>query len=182
MSANVRKLQTFLDESTAVDGSAAGETKRQRVVRALDADPAITFHDFRTDTVLKYPNLSFLGPASMGVYWLKTYLKSEQFGWVHHTSPARKDRRKKSYFCHIPGQYLRQSSMDAGGERPSQDSLIQRVLDRGTTGVHFAPSYIGIYNMIRKYGKFGISYAGDIVLLDYEGPPLPEDVQHEEQK
>lgn len=174
----VRKFQAFLESSSNAEDEGLlfeRDAKRCRALSTvMEVDSSISFHDFRTDTILKYPNFSFLGPASMAVYWFKTYLKTD-FGWVHHESPTRQDRRKKSYFCHIPGQYLSHDTSNNGDhdDCPTKESLIRQVLERGTPGVHYAPSYVGIYNMIRMYGKFGINEQGDILLVDYVGPPLP---------
>lgn len=177
MPETVRKLRTFLEEANnGKDAHEEGDSnKRRRVIVQPQADATLTFHDFRTDTILRHASFSFLGPASMAVYWFKIYLKSECFGWVHHQSPSSKDRRKKSHFCHIPGQYLGRSRNNEGTmEHNIQTVRIQQVLKFGSPGVHYAPSYVGIYNMIRKYGKFGIDERGEIVLVDYDGPALPQ--------
>lgn len=179
----MRKLDNFLEcdlNSSTEDGDYSSlfadqaARKRRRVIPPLQPDSSIAFQDFRAATILKHPNFSFLGPASMAVYWFKIYLKGDRFGWVHHDSPSQNDRRKKSYFCHIPGQYIRPLTTPDSQKKDQLKSVsVEEVLKRGTPGIHYAPSYVGIYNMIRKYGKFGLDEQGDVVLVDYMGPPLP---------
>ena len=119
----------------------------------------------------------------MGVYWFKVYLKTEQFGWVHHETPQDDGcRRRQTRLCHIPGQYLQKDSVNKDEvDRyfiPKEDDvesfLMQRVLEDGVAGVHYAASYLGIYNMIRQFGKFELdNQSGDVVLVGYQGPDLP---------
>jgi hypothetical protein len=183
----MRKLDTFLEneltsnnEGTSTSSFSDQTRKRQRRIQPLQPDPSIAFQDFRAATVLKHPNFAFLGPASMAVYWFKIYLKSPQFGWIHHNNPSRKDRRKKTPFCHIPGQYLLRPLFENQQKETQLDSYsVEEVLERGTPGIHYAPSYVGVYNMVRKFGKFGLDDNGDIVLVDYAGPHLHSMDQNE---
>jgi len=82
----------------------------------------------------------------------------------------------------VPGQYLRFSDCDAteaasadvdgdtdanaeGNRTTPHDqamSTIQRVLDTGTPGVHYATSYIGVYNLLRSYGRFVVLANEDV--------------------
>jgi hypothetical protein len=137
-------------------------TKRRRTSVDKENDN-LSFHEFRKATLKKYPNLSFLGPASMAVYWNKVYLRQEAFGWVHCKNTIHEDRRKKSYFCHVPGQYF----LEASSLTPEE------VIQIGTPGFHYATSYIGVYNLLRSYGKFARDGEGEIVLIHYRGPDLP---------
>ena len=134
------------------------------------------FHDFRRYTVEKYPNLAWLGPATMAVYWYKTYLND--MGWIRSSCEInkninnKKNKNKKKrktgvYFYHIPGQYL------------TKGIEISDILENGESGIHYADSYIGLYNMIRRYGKFERTMGSSsnssseiIKLVDYEGPEL----------
>ena len=183
--------------------------KRRRLLppptSILSAVRPMTFHDFRIATLEKYPSFSFLGPASMAVYWCKLFLKKEPFGWIHHSSPPSRDLKKRSQFWHIPGQYLTNrppttssSSTTTKKDGPQWQHCVQDVLSRGEAGVHYATSYVGVYNLLRTYGRFGMGRrrqgedghggqesAGDggdnndddddndVILLSYHGPDLP---------
>lgn len=149
------------------------EEDAPRMIKKRRLEPTkITFHDFRAATIECCPSFAFLGPASMAVYWFKLYLKTSKFGWIHHTNPQGNDRRKKSYFCHIPGQYLTITSEEEDIPAMKTRKIVD-VLRRGTPGVHYATSYVGIYNLLRMYGQFGLDQHGDTVLVKYEGPCLP---------
>jgi hypothetical protein len=132
----------------------------------------ISFAEFRQATVDKYPNLSFLGPASMAVYFIKEWLRDD-FGWVRYDAPSckqpngtrRRQRQQKKpfHFYFIPGDYKYYSDHE-------------KVLQVGTQGMHYATSYISIYNMVRKYGRFAQRQDdgdGEVVLVGYNGPSLP---------
>lgn len=181
-----RKLETILECDEGIDEESVASSslmtqscqpprsKKRRLLPLLATSiPAkdTTFHDFRTATIEKYPSFSFLGPASMAVYWCKLYLKTDKFRWIHYCSPPPSDLRKRSLFWHIPGQYLTDPL------EPHDDAQWRRrvgdVLSRGEPGVHYATSYVGIYNLLRMYGRYGLNSDGDVVLLSYHGPDLP---------
>ena len=119
-----------------------------------------TFHEFRQATIAKHANLSWLGPASMAVYWYKTYLRELNWFQCGKCRKRTRHRSSKGHFYHIPGQYL-------------HNCQAEDVLTHGTPGVHYATSYIGVYNLVRSHGVFGRDSKGEIVLVDYQGPALP---------
>ena len=187
------------------------------------ASGMIYFLDFRRSTLQLHPPLNWLGPGVMAVFWFKEYLKKEPFGWVQRSkqkplsltcSPGsngdglgRTDnkRRKlpnnhsKGNFYFIPGQYLRNFEEKKKRIATAKDLAIQNVLDFGTPGVHYATSYIGVYNLLRRNGKFAVKYEPnnpqgncetdakqqsshfyhatggnrEVVPVHYNGPPLP---------
>jgi hypothetical protein len=97
--------------------------------------------------------------ASMSVYFIKEWLR-EDFGWVRYDTPCKqKERRQKkpSYFYFIPGGY--------------KDH--EEVLQKGSQGMHYATSYIAIYNMVRRYGKFARGQDGKVIIVGYSCPSLP---------
>lgn len=149
------------------------DTKLYSKHRRKDPTTPASFQDFRQFTVHEFPNLSFLGPASMAVYWFRIYLKED---WIRcnvlEKGTRKCQRRKKTNhrrkkggnFLHIPKAY----------NEPNGELTIQEILHRGTAGKHYANSYIGLYNMIRKYGTFGKGENGDIHITGYNCPNLPE--------
>jgi hypothetical protein len=181
-----RKLETILecDEGLEEESVASSSlmrpscqpprSKKRRLLQLATSIPAkdMTFHDFRTATIEKYPSFSFLGPASMAVYWCKLYLKTDKFGWIHYSSPPPSDLRKRSIFWHIPGQYLT-DPQEQQHDYARWRRRIGDVLSRGEPGVHYATSYVGIYNLLRMFGRYGLNSDGDVVLLSYDGPDLP---------
>jgi hypothetical protein len=135
--------------------------KRQRIGGITEA----SFHEFRVYTVEKYPNLAWLGPASIAVYWYRTYLKED---WIRCNAKDEKKknnkrRRRGGNFCHIPGDYCTNN----------HQLIADDILQLGMAGVHYANSYIGLYNMIRRYGSFSRCEDGEIHLTGYECPKLP---------
>lgn len=134
-----------------------------------------SFQDFREYTVQKYPNLAFLGPTCMAVYWFRTYLKedwircnvvTEKVGKQHRAKKQEKKHyrpKKGGSFLHIPKKYLE-----------SNNSItIQDILRIGIVGKHYADSYMGLYNMIRQYGTFSRDDNGATHLTGYNCPELP---------
>ncbi|CAJ1956827.1 unnamed protein product [Cylindrotheca closterium] len=140
-------------------------------------DPIVSpasFQEFRQFTVHEYPNLSFLGPTSMAVYWFRTYLKEDwiRCNVVSEAPPRRrrnnktKHRRKKGgNFLHIPKAYTTTGL--------NEKLTIQDILHIGTAGKHYANSYIGLYNMIRQYGIFSRSDNWQVHMTGYNCPDLP---------
>ena len=130
-----------------------------------------SFQEFRQFTVRRFPNLSFLGPTAMAVYWFRTYLKKD---WIRcnvsdlltrqcRKNKTRHGRKKGGNFLHIPKAFTE-----------SDDKLtIQDILHIGTAGKHYANSYIGLYNMIRQFGNFSRSENGEIHMTGYSCPNLP---------
>jgi hypothetical protein len=203
-----RKLETILecDECSTDEFSGAessldkkqpsahsvqpGAPKRRRLLPPPTSVLArqITFQDFRIATIEKYPSFSFLGPSSMAVYWCKLFLKKEPFGWIHQSSPPAHNFKKRSQFWHIPGQYLTNRRNGTTEDLNSRWRCVQDVLSRGEAGVHYATSYVGVYNLLRTYGRFGLGrqhdgggshddchcqLGRDVVLVSYHGPDLP---------
>jgi hypothetical protein len=188
-----------------------------------------SFLEFRRSTIHQYSSLNWLGPGVMAVYWFKEYLQKTHFGWVQRSkqlqqsvvlssspnddSEGRSDQEKrqkqnrlrrrksnsKGNFYFIPGQYLRIVGEEYDTTATTKDLAIQKVLDSGTAGIHYATSYIGVYNLLRSYGRFAINAdqnasnkVGEtemkrqssrlhnnlkgnpmVVPIDYTGPPLP---------
>ena len=174
----------------------------------------VSFLEFRIATIHRYSSLNWLGPGVMAVHWFKEYLKKAPFDWIqcpkgkplslpsssssNGERVGRKDakRRKlannsKGNFYFIPGQYLRNSNETNDRIALAREIAIQNVLDFGTPGVHYATSYTGVYNLLRKYGKFAAKAKSDtlkdipskylhhaaeqqplIVPVLYRGPPL----------
>ena len=126
----------------------------------------VFFQEFRLFIIEKYPNLAWLGPTTMAVYCYKTYLNG--MGWVRcqkyiKAGKAHRQERGRGHFYHIPGQYLKD-----GKER------MTNILSLGKAGIHYADSYISLYNMIRRYGRFSRLQSGEVKLVGYVGPALPE--------
>ncbi len=190
----------FHDEGEA-DGSLSDETPIAANIDESTFD-VISFLEFRSATIDTYPSLNWLGPGVMAVHWFKQYLKKEPFDWVQcskhkHSSVSsssdsngnreRKRRRltqnSKGNFYFIPGQYLRGLEENNDEINTTRELAIQSVLNSGTPGVHYATSYIGVYNLLRSYGKFAreaqttspsTPYKSNIHLVCYNGPPLPQ--------
>ncbi|VEU39064.1 unnamed protein product [Pseudo-nitzschia multistriata] len=177
---------------------------------------AACFLEFRRSTLHRFPALSWLGPSVMAVYWFKEYLNKPAFGWVRCPAgpspsplptkdrrPAHRrrqrappGRRSGGRFWFVPGQYLR-SGKGIAVATPDRERAVRGVLEVGTPGVHFATSYTGVYNLLRRYGRFGVADPGGtegdrggkrarsdrgppqgggppgIVPCGYAGPPLP---------
>jgi hypothetical protein len=111
----------------------------------------------------------------------------------------RRKTNSKGNFYFIPGQYLRIVGQKSDTIATTKDLAIQNVLYSGTSGIHYATSYIGVYNLLRSNGRFAIkaehnasnkvsgtemkrlssglhnSMKGNpmVVPIDYIGPPLP---------
>ena len=111
----------------------------------------------------------------------------------------RRKSNSKGNFYFIPGQYLQIDGGKSDGIATTKDLAIQNVLDSGTPGIHYATSYIGVYNLLRSYGRFAINAEQNasneisetemkrqssrlhinvkgnpmVVPIDYSGPPLP---------
>jgi hypothetical protein len=176
----------------------------------------ISFLEFRLSTIHLYPPLNWLGPGVMAVYWFKEYLKDAPFAWVQRPkqnplsnddSFGRRDKKRrklqnnsKGNFYFIPGLYLQTTEEMNDTVVTAKDIAIQKVLDFGTPDVHYATSYIGVYNLLRTYGKFAAKTEPDtfqenfkagprqkssklhrvaggkpkVVLVHYNGPPLPQ--------
>lgn len=152
---------------------------RRREDNKEDETTPASFQDFRRFTVQKYPNLAFLGPATMAVYWYRTYLKEDWIrcnvtedlhGVTKHCKRKKKDkkrhrRKRGGSFLHIP-KVLFFSKAD-------KKITIQNILNLGTAGKHYANSYIELYNMIRQYGTFSRNDEnGEIHLTGYNCPKL----------
>lgn len=158
---------------------------------------SISFLEFRRSTIELHSALNWLGPGVMAVYWFKEYLIREPFGWVQcpkQNFRKREEKRRKlpqnskGNFYFIPGQYLRDAEEKTDTIAAAKDLTIQNVLDVGTPGVHYATSYIGVYNLLRSYGKFATNNETNpqstkwyqterkskISLVHYNGPPLPQ--------
>lgn len=170
-----------------------------------------SFLEFRNSTIHFYPSLNWLGPGVMAVHWFKEYLKKNPFGWVQRSkrnpvslpsstsAKGERERRNdvkrrklanhsKGNFYFIPGQYLPNTEETNESKTEAKELAIQNVLDFGTPGVHYATSYIGVYNLLRKYGKFAAldnskdvssinchqvsEQKPSIVPVLYKGPPL----------
>ena len=173
-----------------------------------------SFMEFRKSTIYEYPSLNWLGPGVMAVYWFKTYLKNPPFNWIRCPkkqetatllSCSNRKRRKrgdlrdqnnsKGNFYFIPGQYLQNAEKKYDTNVTAYDNLICNILALGTPGNHFATSYIGVYNLLRSYGKFAMKnqchnsknyglapteqqsaslhkMSSKIVPYEYNGPPL----------
>lgn len=181
----------------------------------------ISFLEFRRSTIDLYPSLNWLGPGVMAVYWFKEYLKKTPFNWIqrpkeNHPSlpsslPSSRDgerrssdkekrrrrqvrpKKRKGNFYFIPGQYLRGDGDENGTIATAKDVAIQNVLDFGIPGIHYATSYIGVYNLLRSYGSYATRAEHNPprkrqssrlhnaalsnqkgFLVDYIGPPLPK--------
>lgn len=162
-----------LSETINCDNENALQTitsnKRQKKTNGTADTTEASFFEFRTYTVEKYPNLAWLGPASMAVYWYRTYLKED---WIRCNAehrgkqgrPNKKRRRRGGNFYHIPGEYCRKNH-----SLETETTILQR----GTSGVHFANSYVSLYNMIRCNGTFTRCENGEIHLTGYKCPELP---------
>jgi len=171
------------------------ETPKAACIGESDSD-SISFLEFRRSTIELYSALNWLGPGVMAVYWFKEYLIREPFGWVQcpkQNFRKREEKRRKlqqnskGNFYIIPGQYLRDVEEESDTIAAVKDLVIQNVLDFGTPGVHYATSYIGVYNLLRSYGKFATKtetnpqsskwYKAErkskAFLVLYNGPPLP---------
>ena len=151
--------------------------KRRRTVGEFASedndDEEVSFHEFRASMVKKYPNLAWLGPTSMAVYWYRMYLKDS--GWIRcnafddDDTDTKKRSRRGGQFFHIPPQYVKRN--------PTLTS--KDIIQLGNPGTHYANSYISLYNMIRKYGYFERSECFmpsgefEIRLTNYKGPDLP---------
>ena len=189
-----------------------------------------SFDDFRRSTIQQYSSLNWLGPGVMAVHWFKEYLKKPPFHWArfpkeHHKpgslslpskkeDEVRKDHRKcrkqrhrrrmetnsKSHFYFIPGQYLRKAEQHDSPNATRSRLAIQNALDHGVPGVHYATSYVGVYNLLRSYGRFAMvikhgasnknretemkpqlnrlcnttGCKPQVFLFDYNGPSLPK--------
>ena len=126
----------------------------------------VFFQEFRLFIIEKFPNLAWLGPTTMAVYCYKTYLSN--MGWVRcqkniKAGNAYRQERGRGHFYHIPSQYRKD-----GKERMTV------ILSLGKAGIHYADSYMSLYNMIRRYGKFSRLQSGEVKLVGYVGPALPE--------
>ena len=83
---------------------------------------------------------------------------------ARHIQKRRRKNNSKGNFYFIPGQYLRSCSTSSVGDEPKPEKnivitqekviAVQTVLDIGTPGIHYATSYIGVYNLLRSYGRF----------------------------
>mmetsp|Transcript_23842 Transcript_23842/g.52141 ORF Transcript_23842/g.52141 Transcript_23842/m.52141 type:complete len:177 (+) Transcript_23842:1596-2126(+) len=90
--------------------------------------------------------------------------RSRRHEQTRHIQKRRRKNNSKGNFYFIPGQYLRSCRSSSIGNEPkaeknivtTQDKVItvQTVLDIGTPDIHYATSYIGVYNLLRSYGRF----------------------------
>jgi hypothetical protein len=225
-SSDDKKKMKRADDSNRIDHrrDESSEVQPPMASRTDESPELISFLAFRRSTINQYQSLNWLGPGVMAVYWFKEFLKHPPFDWVRcpkrnqqslsisasnhhcHGTSNREKRRKqrqqmnsKGNFHFIPGQYIKIVRPKYKTISTTKDLEIQRILDLGSPGVHYATSYIGVYNMLRRYGKFAIKtedhpfekngvatmepQAGrlrsegeespKVFLFDYNGPPLP---------
>ena len=168
------RIRDWGEEEEVHQRNASRKRRRRESAATNEEESKVPFSEFRAATVQEYPNLAWLGPASMAVIWYRMFLSSS---WTRVRSDGMRDlsiRRSKpksprtknrprttqsTTLYHIPNQY-------------TLDHSPKDVIAKGMPGVHFADSYICLYNMIRQHGQFRKDETG-VRLVGYQGPHLP---------